>query len=65
MFDLVLFSRFDNALQLFWAFSPGERTAIGVVLSEKPLEKILEVFLGPLYAVRQALLGQDTEEALD
>ena len=54
---MVLLGGFDDPLELFGAFGPGERRAGGVVAGKKPVEQIFEVLLGALYAVRQPLLA--------
>ncbi len=62
---LVVPGGLDDALQLFRAFGPGEGAAVGIVALKKAFEKILEILLRALHAVRQPLLAEDAEEALD
>ena len=65
MSRLVILSGFDDALQMFRAFGPDERIAGGVVVGEETQEEILKFLLRSLHAMRQPLLAEDAEEALD
>jgi hypothetical protein len=60
---LVLLSRFDDSLQLVRPFGPGERRGILAVLFQVAKQKILEILLGTLHALRQCLPGENTEKA--
>jgi hypothetical protein len=48
----MFFGGFDNVLQLFGAFGPGEGTTSVVVAGQKSVEQVFEILLGSLYAVR-------------
>ena len=52
MSRLILLGGFDNVLQLFGAFGPGERATGSVVTGQESLEQVLEILLGSLHAVR-------------
>ena len=65
MSGLVLFRRFDDSLQLIRPFGPGERRGILAVLFQITKQKILQVFLGTLHALRPCLPGEKAEKTFD
>ena len=65
MKSLIILGGLDDALQVFGAFGPCEWIAGFVVAVEEAVEEFLEILLGMLDAVRQALLTEDAEEAFD
>ena len=65
MSSLILLSSLDDALQLFGSLGPCEGTAVGVVTGDEMLNEIFQILFGPLNAMCQALLAQDTEETFD
>jgi len=44
------------------SFGPSEGTARGIVVDQEPVEKVLQIPLGMLHAVRQRLFAEDAEE---
>ena len=65
MKSLVILGGLDDSLQVFGAFGPSEWIAGLVVAGEEAVEEFLEILLGMLNAMRQALLAEDAEEAFD
>ena len=65
MKSLILLGGLDDPLQVFGAFGPGEWIAGLVVAGEEAVEEFLEILLGMLDAMRQALLTENAEEAFD
>ena len=65
MSRLILLGGFDNVLQWFGAFGPGERATGGVVAGQEAVEQVLEILLGSWHAVRWALFAEDAKEAFD
>jgi hypothetical protein len=63
--SLVVLGGLDDALQVCGALGPGEGIAGLVVAGEEAVEEFLEILLGMLDAVRQALLAEDAEETFD
>jgi hypothetical protein len=62
---LVFLGGFDNALEMFRPFGPGERGWILAVFLQVPQQEILQVLLGALHAVAECLPGENAEEALN
>ena len=65
MKGLIRLGRLDDSLQVFGALGPDERIAGLVVAGEEAVEEFFEILFGALHAVRQALLAENAEEALD
>ena len=65
MNSLILFGRFDDSLQVFRPLGPGEWVAGLIVAVQEAMQEILEILLGALHAVRQALFAKNAEEALN
>src|SRR5678815_971609 len=62
---LILLGCFDDALEVLWSFSPGEWRGVLAVFLQVTKQKILEVFLGTLHALRQCLPGENAEKAFN
>ena len=62
---MVLLRGFDDALEVFRPFGPGERGRILAVFLQISNQKILQVFLGTLDALGKRLPCQNAEETLD
>ncbi len=65
MSRLILLGGFDNVLQLFGAFGPGERTTGGVVAGQESVEQVFEILLDRCTLCARPLLAEDAEEAFD
>lgn len=65
MDSLILLGGFDDALKLLRAFGPAERIAGLVVVGEEAVEEFFEILFRPLHAMREPLLGENTEEAFN
>jgi hypothetical protein len=52
-------------LEVLWSLGPGERRRILAVLFQVSKQKVLQVLLGTLHALRQCLLGENAEKAFD
>ena len=65
MGGLILLGRFDDALELVRPLSPSERRGVLAVFVEVANQKVLQVFLGALYALRQCLPGENAKKAFD
>ena len=62
---LIFLGRLDDSLQMLWPFGPGKGITRFVVVGDEAMEQFFQVLLAMLYTVRQTLLAQDAEEALD
>ena len=65
MKSLILLGCLDDSLEVFGTLGPREWIAGFVVAGEEAVEEFLEILFGALHAVRQALLAENAEEALD
>ena len=65
MKSLIVLGSFNDSLQVFGAFGPSEWIAVLVVAVEEAVKEFLEILLGMLDAVSQALLAEDAEETFD
>src|SRR4029450_2946003 len=65
MGGLILFGRFDDALELLRPFGPSERRRVLTVFLEVSNQKILQVFLGALHALCPWLPSENAKKAFD
>src|ERR1035438_1099446 len=65
MKGLVLLGCFDDALEMFRPFGPGEGRWVLAVVLQIAEQKILQIFLGMMDSLGQCLAGQDTEKAFN
>jgi hypothetical protein len=62
---LILPVGFDDSLEMFVALGPRERRGVLTVLLEVSNQKLLQLLLGTVHALRQCLPGENTEKAFD
>ena len=65
MGGLILLGCFDDALELVRPLGPSERCGVLAVFLKVSNQKILQVFLGALHAVRQSLPSENAKKAFD
>lgn len=65
MKGLIVLGGLDDSLQVLGTFGPGEWVAGLVIAVEEAVQEVLEISLGMLDAMRQALFTKDAEETFD
>src|SRR4029450_9064702 len=65
MGGLVLLGGFDDALELLRPLGPSERRGVLAVFLQVSNQKVLQIFLGALYALGQCLPSENAKSAFD
>src|SRR5258708_30042723 len=65
MEGLVLLGCFDDALEVFWPFGPGEGRWVLAVSLQIAEQEFLQIFLGMMDSLGQRLTSEDAEEAFN